>query len=128
MYCSLVIYKCAEDEGTREAVRVAGGLEPLVLGAATIQPFESKEENSDQEGPEERELLSALTGALWKCSAGAAGARCLDSLAAVDVLVQLLKYPCDRVLTNVVGALAECAKCVANRDKLRAAEGIPLLS
>ncbi|KAG6929907.1 armadillo repeat containing 4, partial [Chelydra serpentina] len=53
MHCASAIFKCAEDEETRDLVRHHGGLQPL----ATLL---SNSEN--------KELLAAVTGAIWKCA------------------------------------------------------------
>lgn len=116
-YSSLAIYKCASDSATRVMIREAGGLE-LLVGAA-----------SDASNRPNKPLMAAVTGALWKCAASEASVKKLDSLGAVPILVRLLDDENDGVLTNVAGALAECAaKLPANRDKIRSAGGIPQLS
>ncbi|NXE11330.1 ARMC4 protein, partial [Lophotis ruficrista] len=53
MHCASAIFKCAEDKETRDLVRQYGGLQPLcvLLG------------NS-----ENKQLLAAVTGAIWKCA------------------------------------------------------------
>lgn len=48
-------------------------------------------------------------------------------LRAVNVLVQLLNDENDEVLTNVVGAIAECVRFQNNRETLRTAGGLPSL-
>ena len=45
----------------------------------------------------------------------------------VSVLVQLLNDENDDVLTNAVGAIAECVKFQSNREALRQAGGLPYL-
>lgn len=45
--------QCAEDEETRDLVRQYGGLQPLAM---LLNKFDNKE------------LLAAVTGAIWKCS------------------------------------------------------------
>ena len=53
MHCASAIFKCAEDEATRQLVAKFDGIEPLVklLQNATNKP-----------------LLAAATGAIWKCA------------------------------------------------------------
>ena len=51
--CSYVCFQCAEDDETRELVRKYGGLDPLVSLSFNV---------------ENKELLAAATGAIWKCS------------------------------------------------------------
>lgn len=46
-------FQCAEDDETRDLVRKYGGLDPLVSLSFNI---------------ENKELLAAATGAIWKCS------------------------------------------------------------
>lgn len=97
-------------------IRDAGGLELLVQAA------------SDSTNRPNKPLLAAATGALWKCASSDASVKRLDNLGAVPILVKLLDDENDGVLTNVAGALAECAKFPPNREKIRAAGGIPMLS
>ena len=49
----LTCFQCAEDNETRELVRKFGGLDPLVSLSFNV---------------ENKELLAAATGAIWKCS------------------------------------------------------------
>lgn len=97
-------------------IREAGGLELLVEAAR------------DSTNRDNKPLMAAVTGALWKCANSDASVKKLDSLGAVPTLVGLLDDENEGVLTNVAGALAECAKYPPNRDKIRNAKGIPLLS
>ena len=46
-------FQCAEDNETRDLVRNYGGLDPLVSLSFNV---------------ENKELLAAATGAIWKCS------------------------------------------------------------
>lgn len=114
-YCSLAIYKSASDPITRDMIRHAGGLELLVEAA------------SDTTNRPNKPLMAAVTGALWKCSDSDASIKKLDSLGAVSILVKLLDDENDGVLTNVAGALAECAKYPPNREKIRSAGGMAML-
>uniref|UniRef100_A0A182NFE7 Armadillo repeat-containing domain-containing protein n=1 Tax=Anopheles dirus TaxID=7168 RepID=A0A182NFE7_9DIPT len=133
--CSSAIFKCASDKiraslyKTRcrcafvssavktasDMVRESGGLEPLV-GIAR-----------DKTVRDNKQLLAAATGAIWKCAASEANVKKLDQLKAVQVLVQLLNDENEEVLTNVVGAISECVKYQNNREILRQCGGIPLL-
>lgn len=97
-------------------IRVAGGLELLVEAA------------QDSSNRANKPLLAAVTGALWKCANSDASVKTLDNLGAVPILVKLLDDENDGVLTNVAGALAECAKFPPNRDRIRASGGMPMLS
>lgn len=97
-------------------IREAGGLELLIEAA------------KDPTNRANKPLMAAVTGALWKCANSEASVKKLDHLEAVPILVRLLDDENDGVLTNVAGALAECAKYPPNRNKIRAAGGIPMLS
>ena len=48
-----VDFQCAEDSETRDLVRQYGGLDPLVSLSFNV---------------DNKELLAAATGAIWKCS------------------------------------------------------------
>uniref|UniRef100_A0A182PF91 Armadillo repeat-containing domain-containing protein n=1 Tax=Anopheles epiroticus TaxID=199890 RepID=A0A182PF91_9DIPT len=113
--CSSAIFKCASDKTASDMVRESGGLEPLV-GIAR-----------DKTVRDNKQLLAAATGAIWKCAASEANVKKLDQLKAVQVLVQLLNDENEEVLTNVVGAISECVKYQNNREILRQCGGIPLL-
>uniref|UniRef100_A0AAG5D8C6 Armadillo repeat-containing domain-containing protein n=1 Tax=Anopheles atroparvus TaxID=41427 RepID=A0AAG5D8C6_ANOAO len=113
--CSSAIFKCASDKTASDMVRESGGLEPLV-GIAR-----------DKTVRDNKQLLAAATGAIWKCAASEANVKKLDQLKAVQVLVQLLNDENEEVLTNVVGAISECVKYQNNREILRTCGGIPLL-
>uniref|UniRef100_A0A8D8SK84 Armadillo repeat-containing protein 4 n=1 Tax=Cacopsylla melanoneura TaxID=428564 RepID=A0A8D8SK84_9HEMI len=117
-YCASAIFKCAAaDEVTRSLVREHGGLDPLVLII--------KNEKNRQNKP----LLAAATGAIWKCAMTHENVRRLDELRTVNVLIHLLEDEDEEVLTNVVGALGECAKVASNRDAIKRSNGIePLVN
>ena len=51
--CRFTRFQCAEDNETRDLVRKYGGLDPLVSLSFNV---------------ENKELLAAATGAIWKCS------------------------------------------------------------
>lgn len=112
---STAIYKCAFDQVTRDLVREAGGLEPLV---GIIK---------DRHIRDNKPLLIGATGAIWMCAASEANVKKLDHLRTVNHLVTLLDDESDDVLTNVVGAIAECVRFQNNRDVLRNANGLPAL-
>ncbi|KAL0278817.1 UNVERIFIED_CONTAM: hypothetical protein PYX00_000515 [Menopon gallinae] len=115
MHCASAIFKCAEDETTRQLVRQHGGLNPLVNLAKAPETRQNKK------------LLAAVTGAIWKCAITPENIRRLDELFTVRILVQLLDEENEEVLTNVVGGLAECCKTPNNRETLRKSGGIPPL-
>ncbi|NXN34980.1 ARMC4 protein, partial [Rhinoptilus africanus] len=112
MHCASAIFKCAEDKETRDLVRQHGGLEPLsvLLG------------NS-----ENKQLLAAVTGAIWKCAISGENVSKFREYKTVEALVGLLTDQPEEVLVNVVGALAECCQEPINRTTVRTCGGIPTL-
>ncbi|TFK11950.1 histone deacetylase 10 [Platysternon megacephalum] len=112
MHCASAIFKCAEDEETRDLVRHHGGLQPL----ATLL---SNSEN--------KELLAAVTGAIWKCAISRENVTKFREYRAIETLVVLLTDQPEEVLVNVVGALGECCQEPANRAIIRKCGGIPPL-
>ncbi|XP_055383292.1 uncharacterized protein LOC129613316 [Condylostylus longicornis] len=115
LQCSTAIFKCADDKGARDLVRQANGLDPLVAIAR------------DKSVRENKPLLAAATGAIWKCAISAENVKKLDGLRTVAVLVQLLSDENYEVLTHVAGGIAECVRFPNNRDSLRNAGGLPLM-
>ena len=114
MHCASAIFKCAEDGKTRDLVRQFGGLDPLV---SLLQAVENKD------------LLAAATGAIWKCSISPENVARFQELKAIEQLVALLNDQPEEVLINVVGALGECAQIPPNRSSIRKAGGIsPLVN
>lgn len=109
MHCASTIFKCAEEEETRDLVRSYEGLEPLV-------GLLNKTDN--------KELLSAATGAIWKCSMSTKNIQKFQELSVIDKLVRLLSDQPEEVLVNVVGALGEMAAEQQNRHAIRKAGGI----
>ncbi|XP_041374368.1 outer dynein arm-docking complex subunit 2-like isoform X2 [Gigantopelta aegis] len=112
MHCASAIFKCAEEKETRDLVRQYGGLDPLVK-------LLSNSEN--------KELLAAATGAIWKCAISPENVERFQELKAIELLVALLTGQPEEVLVNVVGALGELAQSPPNRTKIRKAGGIPHL-
>uniref|UniRef100_A0AAY5EMU2 Armadillo repeat containing 4 n=1 Tax=Electrophorus electricus TaxID=8005 RepID=A0AAY5EMU2_ELEEL len=108
-HCASAIFKCAEDKQTRDLVRHHEGLQPLValLGEAR-----------------NKELLTATTGAIWKCSISMENVAKFEEYRALELLVGLLTDQPEEVLVNVVGALAECAQRPNNRVTIRKSGGI----
>ncbi|KAL6425535.1 hypothetical protein ACFW04_009589 [Cataglyphis niger] len=114
--CALAIFKCASNQETRTMVRRAGGLDPL------CKLVQSDEVRAN------KPLLAAVTGSVWKCAISPENVTRFNQNSLVASLVPLLEENEDeRVLANVVGALAECCKDPTNRDVLRANEGLPKL-
>ncbi|XP_046397055.1 armadillo repeat-containing protein gudu isoform X2 [Ischnura elegans] len=113
-HCACAIFKCAEDEVTRDLVRQHGGLEPLIKIA------------SDSSLRGLKSLLAAVTGAIWKCAISSENVHQFEELQVMDTMVDLLtSEENEDVLTNVVGAVAECARFPSNKAALRVAGGIP---
>lgn len=71
-----IFQKCAEEKETRDLVRHFGGLDPLVALLAS--------------NTEDKQLLAAATGAIWKCSISPENVRRFQELKAIDLLVGLL--------------------------------------
>ncbi|XP_061096600.1 outer dynein arm-docking complex subunit 2 [Conger conger] len=109
MHCASAIFKCAEDKTTRDLVRHFGGLKPLVT---LLKETENKQ------------LLAATTGAIWKCSISMENVAKFQEHKALEMLVALLTHQPEEVLVNVVGALGECAQKPANRAVVRKWGGV----
>nr|CDS33949.2 armadillo repeat containing protein 4 [Hymenolepis microstoma] len=134
MHCAATIFKCADDKEFRELIRKYGGLQPLI-------EILSHHEN--------KELLAAATGAIWKCAASPGNAKELQKGDVISKLVSILtEQPeemktlhfvksvsprvnlvsrTEKVLVNVVGALGEMAMDKANISLIQKAGGIQLL-
>ncbi|XP_058524894.1 outer dynein arm-docking complex subunit 2 isoform X2 [Ochotona princeps] len=113
-HCAMAIYQCAEDEDTRELVRLHGGLKPL---ASLLSKTDNKER------------LAAVTGAIWKCSMSKENVAKFREYKAIETLVGLLTNQPEEVLINVVGALGECCQEHENRVIVRRCGGIqPLVN
>jgi armadillo repeat-containing protein 4 len=95
-------------------IRKYGGLEPLVK-YLTIR--------------ENKKLLAAATGAIWKCSKSKENVKIFKDLRTIESLVSLLSDPTEEVLVNAVGALAECAQESDMRTTMRKSGGVsPLIN
>ncbi|XP_048223663.1 outer dynein arm-docking complex subunit 2 [Perognathus longimembris pacificus] len=113
-HCAMAIYQCAEDEETRDLVRLHGGLKPL---ASLLKKTDNKER------------LAAVTGAIWKCSISKENVTKFREYKAIETLVGLLTDQPEEVLINVVGALGECCQEHENRVLVRKCGGIqPLVN
>ncbi|XP_048462816.1 outer dynein arm-docking complex subunit 2 [Rhincodon typus] len=94
MHCARAIFKCAEDEETRNLVRTHFGLGPLVK-------LVSKSDN--------KQLLAAATGAVWKCAISMENVeRIIESLDGVRLLWSLLKKPNPDIQASAAWALCPC--------------------
>ncbi|CAG9864036.1 unnamed protein product [Phyllotreta striolata] len=116
-YCATTIYKCGVNALIRDMVRQCGGLDPLVKILR------------DMTAREDKELMTAVTGAIWKLAKTVENVHRFDVLKTVDVLVSMLANvdEDEDVLSNVVGALSEFVKFEHNREALLRAGGIPHL-
>ncbi|KAF5307658.1 hypothetical protein FQR65_LT06713 [Abscondita terminalis] len=116
-YCAEIIFKCSANPVSRDQVREAGGLDPLVNLA------------KDEETRNDKPLLAAITGAIWKSAISPENVKRLDQLKTVATLVSIISNveETSQVLTNAVGGLAECLKFEHNRVVLRTCGGIPIL-
>ena len=81
----MVWWQCAQDCVTRDLVRQHGGLDPLVKLAKDVSIWDDKP------------LLAAVTGAIWKCAISPENVRRLDELHTVSTLVSLLSDENDEV-------------------------------
>ncbi|XP_075068107.1 outer dynein arm-docking complex subunit 2 [Mixophyes fleayi] len=114
MHCASAIFKCAEDEDTRNLIRQYGGLQLLAM---LLSKFDNKE------------LLAAVTGAIWKCSISRDNVTKFQEYKVIETLVTLLTDQPEEVLINVVGALGECGQEPGNRAIVRKCGGInPLVN
>ncbi|NXH44000.1 ARMC4 protein, partial [Dicaeum eximium] len=109
MNCASAIFKCAEDEEIRDLVRNYEGLQPL---SVLLEKSENKQ------------LLAAVTGAIWKCAISRENVLKFQEYKTVETLVALLTDQPEEVLINVIGALAECCQEPENRGTIRRCGGI----
>ena len=79
--CSCVL-QCAEDPVTRDMVREYDGLQPLAALIAVHEP---------------KELLVAVTGAVWKCSLSPKNVKQFKKMKVVEHLIELLNNPLEEV-------------------------------
>uniref|UniRef100_A0A665UXR5 Armadillo repeat containing 4 n=1 Tax=Echeneis naucrates TaxID=173247 RepID=A0A665UXR5_ECHNA len=112
MHCASAIFKCAEDKQTRDLVRKYKGLHPLV---SLLQKVNNKQ------------LLAAATGAIWKCSISVENVAKFQEYKALETLIGLLTDQPEEVLVNVVGALGEFAQIPASKAIIHKSGGIKSL-
>lgn len=86
-YFTIFFFKCAEEKETRDLIRKYGGLEPLV-----------KLLNNKENKP----LLAAATGAIWKCSKSKENVKIFQDLKTIESLVSLLSDPTEEVNLNLI--------------------------
>lgn len=68
LQCSSAIFKCASDKVARDIVRQSQGFEPLV---GIIK---------DKNLRENKKLLAAASGALWKCAGSSENVKVMDEV------------------------------------------------
>uniref|UniRef100_A0A8C8DEZ4 Outer dynein arm docking complex subunit 2 n=1 Tax=Oryzias sinensis TaxID=183150 RepID=A0A8C8DEZ4_9TELE len=107
--CSMALFKCAEDTETRDLVRKYKGLKPLV---ELLNNTNNKE------------LLAAATGAIWKCSISIENVLIFQNDKVLESLAGLLTAQPEEVLINVAGALTEFLQVPANKAVIRKCDGI----
>lgn len=112
MNCAAAIFKCADDEDVRRLVREYGGVRPL------------KELLEVPAYHDNRPLMAALTGAVWKCAISPENVEVLRELNCVSLLIALSSAQSEEVLVNIMGALAEMAKDQQSRTNIRKVNGI----
>ncbi|XP_059095176.1 outer dynein arm-docking complex subunit 2-like isoform X1 [Tigriopus californicus] len=162
MLCASAIFRLAEEKESRQLVRAHGGLEPLVILIDETANHENRPHSGHPsqwsrkvlppskpsiqdvihkfDDHHNRELMAAVSGAIWKCAFSAENVTKFQDLGLVEVLIRILKDNCDAlddlqfnpqkisVLTNVVGALAECAKNEQNVNVIKDEAGLePLI-
>ncbi|RKP01255.1 hypothetical protein CXG81DRAFT_12232 [Caulochytrium protostelioides] len=108
--CASAIFRCAEDAEARSLVRSYGVLTPLVSLLETTA---------------HKDLLAAVTGAIWKCALDPQNAVAFSKC--TRKLVMLLDNQPEDVLINVVGALGAAAQTPEGRQAIREANGITSL-
>ncbi|XP_031841158.1 armadillo repeat-containing protein gudu [Nomia melanderi] len=114
--CALAIFNCGPNKVARDIVRETNGLDML------CKLVKSKEIH------ENKSLLAAVTGGIWKCAISPENVARFNQNGLVASLVPFLEeYEDEDVQVNVVGALAECCKDPANRNILRMNDGLPKL-
>ncbi|XP_040583348.1 outer dynein arm-docking complex subunit 2 [Lepeophtheirus salmonis] len=128
MLCASAIFKMAEENDSRQIVKLHGGLKLLV------------ELISESTNHNNKELMAAVTGAIWKCATTDDNVEIFGDLGLMPILIKILKENSEalddlqfntlkiNVLTNVVGALSECADNAVNRESISEGEGLsPLI-
>ncbi|XP_033325285.1 armadillo repeat-containing protein gudu [Megalopta genalis] len=114
--CALAIFNCGPNKIARDIVRETNGLDIL---CKLVKCKEVQENKS---------LLAAVTGGIWKCAISPENVARFNQNDLVASLVTFLEeYEDEDVQVNAVGALAECCKDPANRTILRVNDGLPKL-
>jgi hypothetical protein len=89
----ILFLKCAEDKETRDMIRRFGGLDPLVNLLAI---------------KENKHLLAAATGAIWKCSISKENVKRFQELRSIESLVTLLQDPTEEVFYSFIAIWVFC--------------------
>ncbi|XP_068751694.1 armadillo repeat-containing protein gudu-like isoform X2 [Montipora capricornis] len=113
--CATALFKCAEDETSRELISRHGGLELLV----ELMEFRSSD----------KELLAAIVGAVWKCALNQNNVKRMEQHGAVRALILMLKNPeqTNEVLANALGAVHQFGYSKRTRLALRDDKVIPVV-
>ena len=75
-----------------------------------------------------KELLKAATGAIWKCSANPKNAEVFEKANIIETLIKFINYEQpEEVRINCTGAIATLAKRKHNRPEIRQKDGIKSL-
>uniref|UniRef100_A0A8C6S616 Armadillo repeat containing 4 n=1 Tax=Neogobius melanostomus TaxID=47308 RepID=A0A8C6S616_9GOBI len=112
MHSASAIFKCAEDEKTRELIY-------QYKGPQRLAQLLSKADN--------KPLLAAATGAIWKCSLSQKNVTKFQEHRVLESLVALMSEQPEEVLVNVVAALGEFAQIPANKAVIGQSGGIQRL-
>ncbi|RXN05799.1 armadillo repeat-containing 4 [Labeo rohita] len=136
------LQECASEKSYRIAIQTEGMIEDLVKNlscdnqelqmhcASAIFKYDGlKPLVMLLNEAENKQLLAATTGAIWKCSISLENVAKFQEYKALEILVGLLKDQPEEVLVNVVGALGECAQILENLSTIRKSGGIqPLVN
>ena len=115
-HCASAIFKCSEDGETRLLVQKFNGIEPL---AALL----------DNPANNNKDLLIAVTGAVWKVSQNVENVLNFIKLGTIKRICALMDSQPEEVLVNMVGALGACAQIPEGRSAIRESNGItPLVN
>ena len=110
MHCASAFRKLCEDKESSDIVRNQKGLMPLV----DLLEFS-----------ENKELLIAATGAIWRCSATPKNAEVFEKANIIETMIGFINHEQpEEVRINCSGAIATLAKREHNRQEIRDKGGI----
>jgi hypothetical protein len=76
-----------------------------------------------------KELLAAVTGAIWKCAENKENVTPLIKLSCIKKIISLMDSQPEEVLVNMVGVLGACAQTTEGRQAVRESAGVaPLIN